>query len=506
MAINQRKAGAVLSYVIIALNTLVGLLYTPYMLHKMGQNEYGLYSLVASVIAYLTILDFGFGNAVIRYTAKFRAEGREKEQASMYGMFIVLYSLIGVVALLGGAVLYLNIDNLFGATMAPWELDKARILMIIMIANIAFTFPLSVFGGIITAYEDFVFSRVIQLIRILLNTGVMIALLAIGYKAIAMAMVMTFFNLATLVINYLYCHRKLKVKIKFKRVKLGFVREVFLYSFWIFLNIIMDRVYWSTGQFILGAVSGTVAVAVFAVAIQLRGMYMTFSTAIAGVFLPKVTHMISSGCDDKSISDLFIRIGRVQNYIVLFVVMGFIVFGQRFICFWAGEDYSDAYYITLMFFIALLVPFIQNLGVVILQAKNQMRFRSLLYVGIAVFCLIIQIPLAKLYGGIGCAIAISGALLLGQGLVMNIYYHRVQHLNIIQFWKEVIKGSFPLVLVSLFLKWLIEINYPSYSIFQMGVAILLFSVVYWTTASLISMNHYEKNLIFSPLKKVFRKR
>lgn len=40
----------------------------------MGQSEYGLYALVASVITYLTILDLGFGNAIIRYTAQFRAE------------------------------------------------------------------------------------------------------------------------------------------------------------------------------------------------------------------------------------------------------------------------------------------------------------------------------------------------------------------------------------------------------------------------------------------------
>ena len=153
MSINQRKAGAILSYVIIALNTLVGLLYTPYMLHKMGQNEYGLYSLVASVIGYLTILDFGFGNAVIRYTAKFKAEGKQEKQAGLYGMFILMYSAIGLIAVGIGCALYNHVDTLFGKTMSDWELSKARILMIIMIFNIAFTFPLSVFSGIISANE-----------------------------------------------------------------------------------------------------------------------------------------------------------------------------------------------------------------------------------------------------------------------------------------------------------------------------------------------------------------
>ena len=66
MAVNQLKAGAILSYVSIGLNNIVGLIYTPFMLRMLGQNEYGLYSLVASVVAYLTVLDLGFAYALVR--------------------------------------------------------------------------------------------------------------------------------------------------------------------------------------------------------------------------------------------------------------------------------------------------------------------------------------------------------------------------------------------------------------------------------------------------------
>ena len=93
---NQLKAGAALNYVSIVLNMVVGLIYTPFMLRMLGQSEYGLYSLAASIIAYLTVLDLGFGNAIVRYTAKFRAEGKQREQEEMFGMFLVLYVVIGV--------------------------------------------------------------------------------------------------------------------------------------------------------------------------------------------------------------------------------------------------------------------------------------------------------------------------------------------------------------------------------------------------------------------------
>ena len=325
MVVNQLKAGAVLNYVVIGLNSLVGLLYTPYMLRMMGQSEYGLYSLVASVIAYLTIMDFGFGNAIIRYTAKFRAEGRQQEQYAMFGMFLILYSVIGILAFGAGLGLYFNVEALFGDTMTVVEVERAKVLMIILIFNLAVTFPLSIFGAVVTAYEDFIFQKVVQIVRILLNTVVMICLLKMGYRAVAMVVVQTLFNLVTLLLNYYYCRRKIGIRIVFGRFRWGFLREVTVYSFWIFLNAIMDRIYWGTGQFVLGATVGTAAVAVFAVAIYLKDMYYSFSTSISGVFLPKVTAMITTGASEQTVSDLFIRIGRIQYIVLAYVLSAFIL-------------------------------------------------------------------------------------------------------------------------------------------------------------------------------------
>ena len=226
MAVNQLKAGAVLNYVALGLNSLVGLLYTPYMLRMMGQSEYGLYSIVASVIAYLAVMDFGFGNAIIRYTAKFRAEGKQQEQYSMFGMFLLLYIAIGVIAFIAGLYLYTDVELLFGRTMTPEEIEKARILLLILVTNVALTFPLSIFGSIITAYEDFVFQRLVRVGRVLLSTAVMVCLLSIGYKAIAMAVVQTVFNLATLLANYIYCKRKIQIKFYFNKFNISFLKEV----------------------------------------------------------------------------------------------------------------------------------------------------------------------------------------------------------------------------------------------------------------------------------------
>lgn len=446
---NQLKAGAVLNYAVIILNILVGLLYTPYMLHRLGPSEYGLYSLVASVIAYLTILDLGLGNAVVRYTARYRSEGRGEEQYELFGMFLILYLCIGLLAFLAGGVFMVHFDTWFGHTMTLHELERARQMLFLLVLNVAFTFPMSIFGSILTAYECFVFPRVLQIVRILLNTGVMIALLALGYKALALVVVQTVFNVLTLTIHGFYCRYRLRVKIRFRTFRSELLKEVSVYSFWVFLSVVMDRIYWSTGQFVLALYDGTGAVAVFSVAIQLSLLYMSFSTSISGVFLPRVTGMVTCRASEADISQLFLRTGRIQFMVMALILTGFAVFGRSFVRLWAGPEYEGAYAIALLLFASLTVPMIQNLGITILQARNQMKFRSLLYLVIALISLLAQFVLARRFGGMGIAIAISGALLVGQGVMMNIYYHRCQKLDMRAFWREIGRMSIVPALVAL---------------------------------------------------------
>lgn len=501
---NQLKAGAALSYVVILLNTFVALLYTPFMLRMMGQSEYGLYSLVASVIGYLTILDMGFGNAIVRYTAKFKVEGKQKEQYEMFGMFLIFYLIIGVVVFCAGLGLYFNVDNMFGKTMTTTELEHARVMMLILVFNIAISFPMSIFGSIMSAYERFVFPKVVNIIRVVLNTAIMIVLLEIGYKAIGMVIVQTIFNVLTLFINYIYCKKKLKIEIHYGRFQLGFLKEIAIYSFWIFLSAIMDKVYLNSGQFILGTVAGTVAISVFAVAIQLQSMYMQFSTAIAGVFLPKITGMVALNTEDKALSDLFIRTGRVQNIIIALFLFGFITFGKPFILLWAGPEYVNAYIITVLFFVSLYIPLIQNLGVTILQARNQMKFRSLSYIVIAFIALVLQYFFALAWGEIGCAVAVAGSLLIGHGLVMNIYYKVKQKFAIGEFWKEILIMDFvPILVTMIFMIVLQGREIKNWSSLLMWIGI--YSVVYLSLFYAFSMNNSEKKLVLSPIKNIFKR-
>ena len=226
----------------------------------------------------------------------------------------------------------------------------------------------------------------------------LVVILYFGHKVVGLVVVQTIFNLIGLLINAVYCNKKLRIKMRFNNFNWPLIREIAVYSFWIFLNVIMDRIYWSTGQFVLGVTAGPTTVAIYGIAITIMAIYMSYSTAIAGVLLPRITSMVTCNASDRDISDLFIRTGRLQFIIMSLILSGFIVFGAPFIRIWAGPDYTGAYPIATIFLTALLIPLIQNVGITILQARNQMRFRSLLYVSIAIVTLGAQILLAPDYG------------------------------------------------------------------------------------------------------------
>lgn len=498
---NQLKAGAILSYISIFLSTIVSLLYTPFMLRMMGQSEYGLYSLTASIVGNLTILDFGLGNAIIRYTAKYRALNQREKEYNLNGIFLIIYTIIGIITAIVGFILYLNVGNMFSAKMTVLEIEKAKVLMLLLILNLAASFPLGIFSSLIIAYEEFIFSKVINIIRILINPCIMIPLLMLGYKSIGMVVVSTVLNISCLLINMWYCLTKLKVKVYFKNFDFNLLKEIIGYSFYIFLNIIVDKINWSADQLILGAVSGTVAVAIYSVGAQINTYYLSFSTAISGVFLPKLTAMVTKKASNKELSDLFIKIGRIQYIIMAYILSAFLLVGQDFINTWAGKDYCSAYYIVAILIIPVTVPLIQNLGISLLQAQNKQKFRSVAYILVAVINIGISIPLAKIYGGIGCAIGTAIGLTIGNIILMNIYYYKETHIDIPEFWKEIFIMTIPVVIAFVFSSFINNfIGGSGYRFILMKG--ILFTLIYIPLMWLMGMNKYEKELFASPIKKI----
>lgn len=498
---DQKKAGVLLSYGQTILSTAISLTYTPVMLRLLGQSEYGLYTLVNSFISNLSLMSFGLGSAYMRFYSRAEVQEGEEGVARINGMFFTIFLLIGALSLLVGGILVANVHNIFSAKLTPQEVETARVLMALLVVNIAVSFPMSVFSSFITAREQFLFQRLVTMVRTVLNPIVMLPLLLLGLGSVALVMVTIFLSVFTDVLNLLYCRRKLRMRVTFGRFDWKLLREMGSFSFFIFLNMIIDQINWSVDTTILGIISGTAATAVYGVGSQIHNYYMALSTSISGVFTPQINRIVARGEGDGQLTRLFTRVGRIQFMLLMLVLTGFIFVGLPFVRAWGGEEYAGAYPIALMLLIPVTVPLIQNLGIEIQRAKNMHQFRSKVYLFMALGNVVISIPLGMAYGGLGCAAGTALSMLVGNGLIMNWYYHTHIGLNMRYFWKNILRivpSFLPPVLMGLLA--------VSLHRFEGYRGVLLFAVPYAALYCLcvyrFAMDEDEKNMVRSLIRKI----
>ncbi len=501
----QRKMGVLLSYISIIANTLIQLLYTPFLIRKLGQSEYGLYSLVASIIGYLTIMDLGFGNAIIVYTSKYREKGQIEQEKKLHGMFNFVFKIIAFVAMFLGLILYLNVETIFGNTMSSKEIGKMKIMMIILSLNLFLSFYFAIYNSIIGAYEKFIFQKIVSILHSMLTPIIMIVFLLNGYKSITLCIIITITNLLSLLLNYYFCTKKLNVSVKFNGFDFALFKTILSYSIWIFLGIVVDKVNWSVDNFVLGAVSGTIAVSIYSIASTLNQLFCSLSTAISGVLLPKISKMVARNASSDELTNEFIKIGRLQYYVIFLMCSGLILFGKQFITFWAGISFEESYYVALLLIIPVCIPLIQNLGLSIMQAMNKYKFRSISTFIMSIINIIISVFFARKWGATGAALGTCIALVICNIFLINIYYYKVIKINVIKFWKEIFIQSVPFVfpvLLILIIMFYTNINSKLSFIIYGGI----YTIIYCIFAYMFSANDYEKNLLNKVLSKLHLKK
>lgn len=502
---NQLKAGVILSYISTAVSIVIQLVYMPVMIRLLGQSEYGLYSLVSGVVSYLSLFSLGFSGAYMRFFAK--SYGDKEKTASLNGMFLILFSVLAVMATICGIVLSFFPKQIFGDKLTVSELSKAKILMLILVFNIAISLISGLLDSIISAYEQFVFQRIAGLASIVLSPFITLPLLLIGYRSIMLVVVSTVLTLIRFAVNIWFCIKKIKIPVSFNGFEWRLLKEIGVFSSFLFINMIIDQINWNVDKLILGHTSGTNEVAVYGVASQFNSLFMTFSTTVSSVFSPRV-NLIAAQKGKNVISteftNLMAKIGRIQWLILGLPTLGFIVFGKYFIVnIFAGKGYEDAYAASLLLILPALIPLIQNVGIEMQRALNKHQFRAIIYFIMAIGNVLISIPLAGKFGAVGAAMGTALSLLVANGLIMNIFYHKVLNIDMKYFWKEIFKTFrglvIPIITATLIMRFI-----PFKNMWVFFISVCIFIVVYCASVFTLSCNNEEKNMLLSIIGKIKR--
>lgn len=499
----QKKIGVILTYFTQILKIIIGLVYTPVMLALTRKSEYGLYQIADSVISYLSLINLGVLGAYARYYTLALQKGKHKID-EVNGVFFVVLFIMSIICVLAGSVMVCNVELLFGSGFTEEEYQLSKKLMIFLIVNMSITFQAGLFEHNITVNECFITVKLLNLLKTVLNPFIALPLLLMGYGAIGLVFTTTFLTIVVTVLEVIFCVSKLNMRFRIDSGSFVMLKDIGGFTFFIFLNQIIDLINWNIDKILIGRFIGSVAVAVYSVGGQLRQMFSSFPNAIRSVFQPQMYKMVALGESDQRISNLFTKVGRIQCLVLLPILFGFICIGKQFINLWTGHEYKEAYYVAICIMIPATIPHMQDIGIDLQRARKKHQVRSVVYAFIAVINVLLTIPLVRTYGIIGASFATGLSLLFGQGIFMNFYYAKVLHIDIRDYWKKILwiigPESFIAVIFYIFCH-AIRIN----SWWMLILMALIYIFVYACTLFFWYLTEEEKKMVLDVCGKLFRK-
>lgn len=491
--ISQMKKGMVLSYLHIAITIIVNLFYTPILLSYLGKSEYGIYTLSTSIVNYFSILNAGFASAYIRYYYVTMKERSKLKIYSLNGLFLIVFSIIACGILFFGIVFLLNIEDLFNFNLTNSELNLAKLLMFVMLINLAINTPFGLLTAFLLTHEKFVVQRCFAIFQIALPPIISIPFLINGYRSILLVSVISLITLISFIFNFYYCVKILKIKFLFNKIDIKLLKEISIFSFFIVLQSIMDKCNWEINKFILSLYSGSDSVAIYSLANSINLIFMSLVASLVSVFIPKVNKLLILQDNQDEVNKLFIKIGRIQFYILTFILCGYAFLGKTFINLWIGADYENVYYSSLLLMSALIVPLTQTLGIEVLRAKNMHSLANIIFVVAAIAGCFLSAFLAQKYDELGVALATFISMFIAHTIIANIIYKYFAQIDVLSYFKNIITIALrmlPIFIIIYFLSYFITNTIESFLQYT-----FIYLILYSFYTYKYIFNSYEKEII-----------
>ncbi len=492
----NRKIGAVLSYVYMIFEVLSTLLLTPLIISSLGDAEYGVYKLIASVTGYLLLLDLGMGNSVVRYVAKYRETDDIESSKKFLGVCVVFYSIVAAIVIALGAVLIACFQDIFAKGLSASEIELSKKLLVLTVINAAITLGSSVFYNVIIAYSKFTVSKGTSIIQIIVRIILTIVALKLGFKSVAIVVINLLLTIVTRLFYILYVLYVIKLKPRFKNINFGFIREIVAYSAFMLLQMIATQINCHADQVLLGmfVASSAVIIAVYGVGTQIVQYFQSIGQALGGILMPGVVKLVEKGATPKQLQDEMVRIGRYSLSILGIIFVGFAVNGKTFLSVWIGDGYTESYFVALILMLAYVFILTESIGTQILWAKNKHQLQSVIKFCIVIVNVALTIVLIKWNPLIGATIGTFISLMLGDVLCMNIVFRKEIGISIKEYYSGLFRGILPSLVLSGISGYLLSLFYSS-GLVSMVINIIVMLVVYVATMWIFGFNKAEKKML-----------
>lgn len=496
---NQLKVAALLSYGTIILNIIIGFLYTPWMIKSIGLSDYGIYILVTSFLSYF-VMDFGLSSTIARYLTKYKIENKTAEMHNLLGLVAKVYVVLNIIIIIALFIVYLYSNQIFVKLTANEIITFKNVFLIVGFYSLL-SFSFLPIDSVFIAYEKFSALKKLDLFNKLGTVALMIIFLLLDFKLYALVLINAFFTILIILIKIFISKREFGLSINFTYKDNFLLKELFKFSTWVAIIGIAQRLLVNVAPTVLAMVSGTRQIAIFSIAVVIEGYIWTLAHALNGLFLPEISKIETRENNKVEVTNLMIKVGRIQLIVTGVFFIGLIILGKDFVVLWMGEDFSQSYYVILLLVLPSIVTVTQEVAYTYLFVINELKYRAILFIGASIISFGISYYLSSYYGAIGSGIGIFTGIMLCHVIGMNFIYWKRIKLDIPRFFKECFGSQLlvwlPLLLFGFFLQNYIVLPSLIIAFIIKGFILIIFYIILqW----FVGMRVNEKNMIIGMLK------
>jgi len=392
----------------LALNIAVGFFLSPFILHHLGDDAFGLWVLIFSLTGYYGIFDFGIRSSLIRYVSKFQATGDKEQLARLINTSLFSYSCLGAVLLLPTALGTLYVDRIFHIPTA--FLHDARILFLIVGGSLALGFPLGVSSGILEGLQRFYLLNWTNMVSLVIRATLIVLALRHGYGLLTVALITVSLPLITSAVRAGMAQHILAIPYGWKYVDRESLRQVANYGSVTFMIIVAARLRFKTDAVIIGSFLSAAAITHFSIGARLVDYAGEVVSSLAQIFTPMSSQFHAVGDYDR-LRKIFIAGNRACAFVMFPICVSLVVMGKSVIEAWMGPRYLSSYIILLILLIPSTLYTAQTTSNRILFGMSQHRSLAIIVLIEGVANVILSVALVRPWGIVGDAIGTAIPLL-----------------------------------------------------------------------------------------------
>jgi O-antigen/teichoic acid export membrane protein len=403
-------------YLVIGVDTLVGLFLMPINLNYLGQAAWGLWLLCSSLNAYFTVLDLGYGGSITRFVAQYRAKEDARAINEIASTLFVLFSFMGVAIYGAFVIAAFHVDWMFKLT--PDQVETARTLMLILGTQVALGVPFGVFGGVMNGFQRYDINNVVAVGTLIIVAIVNVVVLTSGYGLIAAVTATTAVRLASKFVyarNAYFVFPLLSVRPSlFRRERL---REVTGYSVYSAIAGWAFRLNYMSDTIIIGAFIGPVGVALWAVPRRLGQAVRSFTNQLNNVLLPVV---VESDTRRKSqrLRMILLHGTKLSLLGVLPLATAMFLLSDPLIPLYVGEEFRASVPVAQVLAAVIAFRVANATSQVVLKGGSAYRMYAFTQLGIAIVNVALSVWWIQWYGLVGQAMGTLVPLALASMFIM----------------------------------------------------------------------------------------